>query len=43
MNHTPDTILINESELRRNIFIVPTTSHRRESTTLKPIIFHCFT
>jgi len=43
MHHTPGTILNNELELRRNIFPLLIASHRRESSTLKPIIFYCFT
>jgi len=41
MHHTPDTILNNRPELRQKICTLSTTSHKRESATLKPIFFHC--
>jgi len=42
-HRTPSSTLSNELEVKQNIFSLHTASHWRESSILKPILFHCFT
>jgi len=42
MHRTP-ALYSQRAEIRWNIYPLPTASLRREGTTLKPILYHCFT